>query len=327
MFSMRRRQFITFIGGAAAWPLAARAQQAVMPVIGFVRSESLADVAHLVTAFHLGLKEAGFVDGQNVTIEYRSAEGNRDRLRAIVSDFTHRSVSIIVANVIAAGEAKAATTTVPIVFATGSDPVQDGLVPSLNRPGGNVTGVSFFSATVGAKRLELLRQLIPAGMTIGLLVGPDSSDVAAEWRDVEAAAGTVRQELVVLQATSERDLETGFAILAQRGAGALFAGTGAFMTSHRERLIALSAQYRLPAIYGLREFVAAGGLMSYGASIVDAYHQVGIYTGRILRGEKPGDLPVMRSTKFEFVINLKTAKALGMDVPDRLLALADEVIE
>jgi putative ABC transport system substrate-binding protein len=322
-----RREFIRLLGGAAAWPLAARTQQAVMPVIGFVRSESLADVAHLVTAFHLGLKEAGFVDGQNVTIEYRSAEGNRDRLRAIVSDFTHRSVSIIVANVIAAGEAKAATTTVPIVFATGSDPVQDGLVPSLNRPGGNVTGVSFFSATVGAKRLELLRQLIPAGMTIGLLVGPDSSDVAAEWRDVEAAAGTVRQELVVLQATSERDLETGFAILAQRGAGALFAGTGAFMTSHRERLIALSAQYRLPAIYGLREFVAAGGLMSYGASIVDAYHQVGIYTGRILRGEKPGDLPVMRSTKFEFVINLKTAKALGMDVPDRLLALADEVIE
>jgi len=324
---MRRREFITLLGGAAAWPLAVRAQQLTMPVIGFVRSESLADVAHLVTSFRLGLKEAGFVDGQNVTIEYRSAEGNRDRLKAIVSDFTHRPVSIIVANVIAAGAAKAATTTVPIVFATGSDPVQDGLVPSLNRPGGNVTGVSFFAATVGAKRLELLRQLIPAGTSIGLIVGPDSSDVAAEWKDVEAAARAVRQELIVLQATSERELETGFATLAQRGAGALFAGTGAFMTSHRERLVALSTQYGLPTIYGLREFVAAGGLMSYGASIVDAYHQVGIYTGRILRGEKPGDLPVMRSTKFEFVINLKTAKALGLDVPDKLLALADEVIE
>jgi putative ABC transport system substrate-binding protein len=283
-------------------------------------------VAHLVTAFRLGLKEAGFIEGQNVTIEYRSAEGDRDRLRAIVSDFTHRPVSVIVANVIAAAAAKEATTTVPIVFATGSDPIQDGLVPRLNQPGGNVTGVSFFAATVGAKRLELLRQLIPAGKTIGLLVGPDSSDVAAEWKDVEEAARAVRQELIVLQA-SEQDIDTAFATLFQRGAGALFAGTGAFMTSHREQLVALSAQYRLPAIYGLREFAVAGGLMSYGASIVDAYHQVGIYTGRILRGEKPGDLPVMRSTKFEFVINLKTAKTLGLQIPDRLLALADEVIE
>jgi putative ABC transport system substrate-binding protein len=325
---MKRREFVTLLGGAAAaWPLAARAQQPAVPVIGYVRSESLADVAHLVTAFRLGLKEAGFIEGQNVTIEYRSAEGDRDRLRAIVSDFTHRPVSVIVANVIAAAAAKAATTTVPIVFATGSDPIQDGLVPRLNQPGGNVTGVSFFAATVGAKRLELLRQLIPAGKTIGLLVGPDSSDVAAEWKDVEEAARAVRQELIVLQATSEQDIDTAFATLVQRGAGALFAGTGAFMTSHREQLVALSAQYRLPAIYGLREFVVAGGLMSYGASIVDAYHQVGIYTGRILRGEKPGDLPVMRSTKFEFVINLKTAKTLGLQIPDRLLALADEVIE
>jgi putative ABC transport system substrate-binding protein len=324
---MKRREFISLLGGAAAWPLAGWAQQPALPVIGFVRSVSLADVAHLVTAFRLGLKEAGFIEGQNVTIEYRSAEGDRDRLRAIVSDFAHRPVSVIVANVIAAEAAKAATTTVPIVFATGSDPIQDGLVPSLNQPGGNVTGVSFFTATVGAKRLELLRQLIPAGTTVALLVGPDSSDVAAEWRDLEEAARAIRQELIVLQAKSEPDIETSFATFVQRGAGALFAGTGAFMTSHRERLVALSAQYRLPAIYSLREFVAAGGLMSYGASIVDAYHQVGIYTGRILRGEKPGDLPVMRSTKFEFVINLKAAKALGMDVPDRLLALADEVID
>ena len=324
---MRRREFIATLGSAAAWPLAARAQQSVLPVIGFVRSESLADVAHLVTAFRLGLKEAGFIEGQNVTIEYRSAEGDRDRLKAIVSDFTHRPVSVIVANVIAAAAAKAATATVPIVFATGSDPIQDGLVQRINQPGGNVTGVSFFAATVGAKRLELLRQLVPAGTTIAVLVGPDSSDVAAEWKDVEVAARAVRQELIVLQATSERDIETGFATFVQRGAGALFDGSGAFMTSHRERLVALSAQYRLPAIYSLREFVAAGGLMSYGASIVDAYHQVGIYTGRILRGEKPGDLPVMQSTKFEFVINLKTAKALGLDVPPSLSAQADEIIE
>jgi ABC-type uncharacterized transport system substrate-binding protein len=324
---MRRREFVTLLGGAAAWPLAARAQQAPLRIVGFARSASLADVAHLVAAFRLGLKEAGFIEGQNVTIEYRSAEGDRDRLRAIVSDFAHWPVSVIVANVVAAVAAKAATTTVPIVFATGSDPIQDGLVASLNQPGGNITGVSFFAATVGAKRLELLRQLIPAGTTIALLVGPDSSDVAAEWKDVEAAARAVRQELIVLQATSERDIETAFATLVQRGAGALFDGTGAFMTSHQEQLVALSARYRIPAAYGLREFVAAGGLMSYGASIVDAYRQVGIYTGRIIKGEKPGDLPVMRSTKFEFVINLKTAKALALDVPDRLLALTDEVIE
>jgi putative ABC transport system substrate-binding protein len=246
-----RRELLAALGGAAAaWPFVVRAQQPAMPVIGYVRSESLADVAHLVTAFRLGLKEAGFIEGQNVTIEYRSAEGDRDRLRAIVSDFTHRPVSVIVANVIAAAAAKEATTTVPIVFATGSDPIQDGLVPRLNQPGGNVTGVSFFAATVGAKRLELLRQLIPAGKTIGLLVGPDSSDVAAEWKDVEEAARAVRQELIVLQATSEQDIDTAFATLVQRGAGALFAGTGAFMTSHREQLVALSAQYRLPAIYG-----------------------------------------------------------------------------
>jgi putative ABC transport system substrate-binding protein len=324
---LKRREFVNLLGGAAAWPLAADAQQTALPVIGFVRSASLADVAHLVTAFRLGLKEAGFIEGQNVTIEYRSAEGDRDRLKTIVFDLAHRPVSAIVANVIAAEAAKAATTTVPIVFATGSDPIEDGLVPNLNRPGGNVTGVSFFTATVGAKRLELLHQLIPAGTTVALLVGPESSDVAAERRDVEEAARAIGQQLIALRATNERDIETGFATLVQRGAGALFAGTGAFMTSHRERLAALSARHGIPAIYGLREFVTAGGLMSYGASISDAYHQVGIYTGRILRGEKPGDLPVMRSTKFEFVINLKTAKTLGLAVPDRLLALADEVIE
>jgi ABC-type uncharacterized transport system substrate-binding protein len=226
---MRRREFVTLLGGAAAWPLAARAQQAPLRIVGFARSASLADVAHLVAAFRLGLKEAGFIEGQNVTIEYRSVEGDRDRLRAIVSDFAHWPVSVIVANVVAAVAAKAATTTVPIVFATGSDPIQDGLVASLNQPGGNITGLSFFAATVGAKRLELLRQLIPAGTTIALLVGPDSSDVAAEWKDVEAAARAVRQELIVLQATSERDIETAFATLVQRGAGALFDGTGAFM--------------------------------------------------------------------------------------------------
>ena len=322
-----RRAFITALGGAAAWPIAARAQQAGMPVIGFVRSASLADAAHLVSAFRLGLKEAGFIEGQNVTIEYRSGENDRDRLTAIVTDFTHRPVSLIIANVVAALAAKAATTTVPIVFATGSDPVQDGLVPSLNRPGGNVTGVSFLGGVVGAKRLELFRQLVPSVRTIAVLVGPDSSDVAAERRDVEAAAQAVGQQLIVFKTTNELEIETAFATLVQRGAGALFAGTGAFMTSHRERLVALAARNVLPASYGLREFVAAGGLMSYGASITDAYHQVGIYAGRVLKSEKPADLPVMQSTKFDLVINLITAKALGLDVPLGMSAAADEVIE
>ncbi len=328
---MRRREFIRLFGGAAAttvWPLAARAQQQpAVPVIGLLRSAPLADAAHLVTAFRQGLKDAGFVEGQNVAVEYRSADNQIDRLPALVADLIRRPVAVIVGNNPSALAAKAATTTVPIVFATGSDPVRDGLVASLNRPGGNVTGVVFFSAVLGAKRLELLRQLVPKATTIAMLVNPNSPETEAERRDVQAAAQAIGQQLIMLDVGSERDIEPAFATLVQRGAGALLVGTGGFMNSHRERIVALSARHRLPASYSVREFVAAGGLMSYGASITDAYRQAGIYAGRILKGEKPTDLPVMRSTKFEFVLNLKTAKTLGLTLSSGLLSIADEVIE
>jgi putative ABC transport system substrate-binding protein len=325
---MKRREFITLVGGAAAWPLAAHAQQPKVPVIGFLRSTSLATSTHLVSAFRQGLKETGYIEGQNVAVEYLSAEDDADRLPALVADLIHRQVAVIVGNNNSALAAKAATTTVPIVFGTGSDPVRDGLVGRLNRPGGNVTGVIFFAAILGAKRLGLLRELlVPRATTIAMLVNPNSPDTEAERKDVQAAAQAIGQQLIIFDVSSERDMETAFATFTQQGAGAVLAGTGAFLNSHLDRLVELAARYALPTCYALRESVAAGGLMSYGPSITEAYRQVGIYAGRILKGEKPGDLPVMQSTKFDFVINLKTAKALGLPVPPNVLAIADEIIE
>ena len=324
---MRRRNFVTLAGGAAiAWPLVARAQRPTMPVIGFLRHTSLAVSTPMVTGFRQGLTVAGFTEGQNVAIEYRYADSQLERLPGMVAELIRLPVAVIVANVVAAHAAKAATTTVPIVFATGSDPVVDGLVASLNRPGGNVTGVSFV-AGLGAKRLEMLRQLVPTASTIAMLVGIETLVARIERRDVELAAQALGQQLIVAPISSAGELDGAFTSIVGRGARALLVGTGPLLTSNRERVVALAVRHAIPAIYALREFVEAGGLMSYGASIVEAYRQAGIYAGRVLKGEKPADLPVMQSTKFDLVINLKAAKALGLEVPPTLLAVADEVIE
>jgi putative tryptophan/tyrosine transport system substrate-binding protein len=324
---MRRREFISLLGSAAAWPLAARAQQPALPVIGLLNSGTFATNARNTDGLRQGLKEAGFVEGQNVALEFRWAENQYNRLPALAANLVHRPVSVIVANTLAALSAKAATTTIPIVFTTGSDPVRDGLVASLNRPGGNVTGVVFITGNLGAKRLELLRQLAMTPAVVGMLVNPNTSETEAERKEVEAAAVAIRQELVILDVVSIGDFETAFATLAHRGVGALLAGTGTFMFNNLERIVSLAARDRIPTMYTAREAVLAGGLVSYGSQITDAYRQVGTYVGRILNGEKPADLPVMQSTKFDFVINLKTAKALGLTVPPPLLVAADEVIE
>jgi putative tryptophan/tyrosine transport system substrate-binding protein len=323
---MRRRAFIAGLGGAAIWPLMARAQPSAMPVVGFLRSTSLADSTFLVAAFSQGLKEAGFVEGQNVAVEYRYAENHPDRLPALALELIARPVAVIVGDNIAAIAAKAATRTVPIVFASGGDPVKSGLVASLNRPGGNVTGVTFFSGVVGAKRLELLRGFAPKMTTVAVLLA-DTPTAEAEQKDVQGAAQAVGQQLIVLKVNRDGELESAFDVMVRRGAGALLVGGSAFLSSHRAKIIALAARHALPAMYFQREAVVDGGLMSYGASLTDAYRQTGVYAGRIVKGENPADLPVMQPSKFEFVINLKTAKALGLAAPPTLLALADEVIE
>jgi putative tryptophan/tyrosine transport system substrate-binding protein len=321
---VKRREFIATMGGAIVWPCSARAQQPAMPVVGFIRSTSLADATHLVKAFRNGLGEVGFVEGQNVAVEYRSAEDHPDRLQVIVGDLISRQVAVIVGNTNSALAAMAMTKTVPIVFTTGSDPVSDGLVASLSRPGGNVT---FLAGELGAKRLELLRELAPSAATIAVLENLDSPEAVAERREVQAAAQTIKQQLILVDVNSDQEFEAAFATFAQRGAGALLGGSGPFLNSHRERIVTLATRLALPAIYALREFVSAGGLMSYGTSITDAYRQTGIYAGRVLKGAKPADLPVMQPTKFELVINVKTAKALGLTIPQSILLRADEVIE
>lgn len=324
---MRRRKFLGVLATAASWPMAAHAQQPAAPIVGFLRSTSLANATELVTAFRRGLRDVGFVDGQNVTIELRSAEGQSDRLPALAADLVHRPASVIVGNAGAILATKAAAKTVPLVFAAGGDPVRDGLVVSMNRPGGNVTGVNFFSGLLGAKRLELLRRLVPKAATIAMLVNPNTPNNEAERSDVQTAAQMIGQQLLILDVNSERDIEGAFETFGRRRIDALLVGSGPFLASYRAQVVMLAARYKLPTCYPLREFATEGGLMSYGASVTDAYRQVGIYTGRILKGERAGDLPVVRSTKFELVINLKTARALGLDISPQLLAVTDEVIE
>jgi putative ABC transport system substrate-binding protein len=324
---MKRREFITLLGAAAAvWPLVARAQQPVMPVIGFLRNTS-PDV-RLVAAFRQGLNEAGYIEDQNVAIEYRWAENKDERLPALAADLVRRRVSVIVTGGQPASHAaQAATTAIPIVFATGGDPVHFGLVTSLNRPGGNITGISFLINELVSKRLELLRELVPTVTMIAFLVNPTAPLTEANTKEAQTAAHLLGLQLLVLNASSERDFDAVFSTLVQQQAGALVINPDALFTSHPNQLVALAARHAVPTIYYGREAIEAGSLMSYGTSFADAYRQAGIYTGRILKGEKPADLPVVQPTKFELVINLKAAKALGLTVPPKLLALTDEVIE
>ena len=327
---MKRRAFITLLGGAAAWSIAARAQQPAMPVIGFLGAESPDLVVSRLRAFRQGLSETDAVEGHNVAIEYRWAEGHNDRLPALAADLVSRQVTVIAlpGSTPAALAAKAATTAIPIVFGVAVDPVAVGLVASLARPGGNLTGVTTLNLEVVPKRVELLHELMPTATAVALLVNPTSSTLAkTSTRDAQAAARTLGLELRILHASTERDFDAVFATLVQRPAGGLVIAPDAFFNSHLEQLAALALRHAVPAFYQFREFAAAGGLMSYGGDVTDTYRQAGIYSGRILKGEKPAELPVQQSAKVELIINMKTATALGLTVPTALLVRADEVIE
>ena len=331
---MKRREFITLLGGAAAapsmfWPRSASAEQATMPVIGFLSSRSPAESSHLVAAFRAGLQAGGYVEGQNVAIEYRWAEGQYDRLPALAVDLVRRGVAVLATT---GGEpsalaAKAATSTIPIVFTVGGDPVKIGLVASLNRPGGNATGVSLLTTVPEAKRLGLLYELVPNAALIGVLINPNYQGAEAQSREVQDAARAIDRPIEIAMAGNDRQLEAAFGTLVQQHADALLVGADPFFGTRRDRIIALAAQFKLPAMYQFRDYPVAGGLMSYGINITDGYRQVGVYTGQVLKGAKPADLPIHQSIKFECVINLKTAKTFGLQISDNVLSLADEVIE
>jgi putative ABC transport system substrate-binding protein len=324
---IQRREFITLLGGAAAWPLAVRAQQPAMPVIGFML-DSVQARSQQIAAFYAGLKESGYVQDQNVAVEFRSAEGHFDRFAALTADLLRHGVALLVAvSNDAALAAKRATATTPIVFGMGGDPVALGLVASLNRPGGNITGIYFFTQGLEGKRLGLLHELVPAATTIAALVNPNYSPAENQLRDAQEAAARLGVQVLVLRANTETDFDAVFADLVRQRAGALLVCASPFFFGRRQQLTVLAARHAVPSIYEWREFAAAGGLMSYGTNINDAYRQMGVYAGRILKGEKPADLPVVQSTRFEFVINLSTARALGIEVPPTLSARADEVIE
>jgi putative ABC transport system substrate-binding protein len=325
---MQRREFITLLGGAAVnWPLAARAQQQKMPVVGFLNGGSPDGYAPYVTGFLRGLNETGYVEGKNVTVDYRWARGQYERLQVLAADLVRRKVAVIAANTPTAPVVKAATAEIPIVFVNTGDPVVAGLVASFNRPGGNVTGVSLLGPELETKRLELLDQLVPGTTPIGVLVNPMNPAAVIQLRKLQEAAGVLKRQIDVVRASTAPGIETAFEIVAQNGTDGLLVVQDPFYNSRRDQIVALAARYRRPVVYPLREFADIGGLVSYGHDLVDGYRQMGVYVGRILKGEKPADLPVVQPTKFEFVINLKTAKTLGLTVPPSLLTTANEVIE
>ena len=325
---MKRRAFITLLGGAAAWPLAARAQQPAMPVIGFLNAASPDTNADRLRRFHQGLKDTGYVEGENVAIEYRWAQGQLDRLPALAAELVRRQVAVIAAfGDIAAVAAKAATTAIPIVSGVSENPVKAGLVASLNRPGSNATGINFLGAELGSKQLGLLHELVPAAVRVGLLVNPRVPQTETVTRDVAAAASAIGLQIDVVEASESREIEAAFRTLVRNRADALVIGADPFFASRRLQLATLATRHAIPAIFNIREYAEAGGLMSYGTSLIETYRQVGIYTGKILKGAKPADLPVEQSSKFELVFNVQTATMLGLTVPDKLLVAADEVIE